>query len=79
MKYNRTRSIQFVLYKLLSLSLVSLYCYDVHRKDPYTEHYDVVKFNEYMDLNNLAKVLEKLLNKFPGMFVRNISDLIIFS
>ena len=43
--------------------------YHLHRKDPYKEHYDVVKVNEYMSLDDLAKVLEELINKFSGIIV----------
>ena len=42
------------------------YCY-LFRKNPYEEHYDVIKVNEYMDLVSLAKVLDELMKKFPGM------------
>ena len=49
--------------------MIRYYHYLLHRKNPYVEHYDVVKVNEYMDLDNLAKVLEELVNKYSGMFV----------
>ena len=39
------------------------------RKNPYVEHYDVIKVNEYMQLDNLAKVLNELIKKFPGTCV----------
>ena len=47
--------------------------YHLHRKDPYKEHYDKVKVNEYMSLDELAKVLEELVKKFSGMFTARFS------
>ena len=38
----------------------------LNRKNPYVEHYDKVKVNEYMDLDRLAKVLNELTEMFPG-------------
>ena len=45
-----------------------LYYHCLHRKNPYVEYYDVINVNEYMDLDNLAKVLNELVAKFSGMF-----------
>ena len=45
-----------------------MFCCYLHRKDPYEEHYDVTKVNEYMNLVSLAKVLDELMKKFAGMF-----------
>ena len=52
--------------------LLLLHCYLLCRKNPYTEHYDKVKVNEYMDLDKLAKILEALVKKYPGMFVDRV-------
>ena len=41
----------------------------LYRKNPYEERYDKVKVNEYMDLVNLAKVLDELTKIFPGKYV----------
>ena len=41
----------------------------LYRKNPYEEHYDRVKVNEYMDLVSLAKVLDELTKMFPGTYV----------
>ena len=42
-----------------------VFCY-LLRKNPYEEHYDVIKVNEYMDLVSLAKVLDELMKRFAG-------------
>ena len=47
--------------------------YCLHRKNPYIEHYDVIKVNEYMDLDKLAKVLNELITKFSGMFAYTVA------
>ena len=50
-----------------------MFCCYVLRKNPYEEHYDVIKVNEYMDLVTLAEVLDELMKRFAGM----LTDIII--
>jgi len=37
------------------------------RKNPYTEHYEKIKVDEFLNLKRLAIVLETLVDSFPGM------------
>ena len=48
------------------------YITTTHRKNPYVENYDVIKVNEYMNLDNLAKVLEELVKIFSGISLINL-------
>ena len=47
---------------------IALMFHDFYRKNPYVEHYDVIMVNEYMKLDNLAKLLDELIKKFSGIF-----------
>ena len=50
------------------MCFIALFC-KLNRKNPYEEHYDKVKVNEYMDLDSLAKVLNELTEMFPGTYL----------
>ena len=39
----------------------------LHRKNPYVKKNDAIKVNEYLDLGRLAKVLQKLDDKYSGI------------
>ena len=41
----------------------------LYRKNPYIENCDMVKVNEYMDLDSLAKVLDELVKEFSGILL----------
>ena len=39
-----------------------------NRKNPYTEHYEKLKVDEFLNLKRLAIILENLVESFPGVF-----------
>ena len=59
----------YVNYILDAYNMVWFITLLLYRKNPYVENYDMIKVNEHMDLDSLAKVLDELVKKSSGILL----------